>query len=531
MAIARVLISDPVADECVALLRDAVGIEPDYRPKLPPAELLACIGDYDGLIVRSGTQVTADVIGAGEKLRVVARAGVGVDNVDVDAATRRGVLVMNAPEGNTVSAAEHAIALMFAAARHIAAADASTRAGKWERGKFLGTQLTGKTLGLLGLGRVGREVAKRARGLEMDVVASDPMVSEEQARRWEVELAPPDEVIARADVLSVHVPLTDRTRGLVGAAEMARMKPGAIIVNAARGGVVDEAALAAALAEGKVAAAGIDVYAEEPPPGDNPVLTSPHTSLTPHLGASTREAQELVGVLTARQVVGYLRDGSIVNAVNMFRIDPKVAARIAPWQDLGEKLGSLQAQLLHGAIERIEITTAGDALDDESKPILARAVLTGFFRHFLEAPVNYVNVAHFAREKGIRLVESAEDDARGFRDLLTVEVTTSKGSRRLAGTIFGERRPRIVFVDDYMAEVRPEGHMVLFANDDTPGIMGMAGSLLGKNGVNIAYMSMGRDAEGGTALAVLGIDGPMPDAVLEKLAASKGIVWARRVAL
>ena len=528
----QVLITDKVAPECLEVIRSEPGFEVVYEPDASPTRLGELLATCNALIVRSGTQVTAEMMDQAPNLKVVARAGVGVDNIDVDAATRRGILVMNAPEGNTVAAAEHTIALLFSVVRHIPAADRALREGRWERSSFVGTQLTGKILGLIGLGKVGREVALRARGLCMDVVAFDPVVTADQASKYEVALLTLEQVIARSDVLSVHVPLTERTRGLLSDAEFAAMKPGAIVLNCSRGGVVDEAALSRALNSGHLRGAGLDVFSQEPPlPEALASLAGPRTVLTPHLGASTREAQELVGELTARQVVANLRDEAITNAVNMVRIDPQVAKRLAPFRLLAEKLGSLQAQLLHGKIEGIEINYAGGAFDDEAKPLLTRAVLTGFFRHFLDAPVNYVSVPHFSKEIGLQLSESSGGSSEGYRDLLSVRVHTTEGSRRLSGTLFGERRPRIIRVDNYDTDVSPEGHLLFFANDDTPGIMGMAGTTLGNDGVNIAYMSMGRDQAGGTALAVLGIDSPLPDKTRKTLEQARGILWVRPVQL
>jgi D-3-phosphoglycerate dehydrogenase len=529
----KVLVSDPVAPECLEVFKQAPGFEADYRPGLKVPELLEIIPAYAGLIVRSETKVTAALLERAERLRAVVRAGVGVDNIDVEAATRRGVLVMNCPAGNTIAAAEHTVALLLSLARNVPQACASMKAGRWDRSKFMGTEVTGKTLSVLGLGKVGREVARRAVGLGMKVVGYDPFVTEEAARASKIETAPIEDAIARADFLTVHVPLTDKTRGLIGADAIARMKPGVRIVNVARGGIVDEAALADAIRAGKVAGAALDVFEKEPLDPASPLLALEKVVVTPHLGASTREAQEAVGKESAAQIVDYLRDGAVQNAVNMVAVEPALVRKVAAWQTLCERLGSLSAQIRdpRAAVRRVAISYAGDFFGTNERKLLSLAFLKGFLQHFIADPVNYVNAAHFAREHGVDVVEQTSLMTEGFLNLVSLAVETTAGARRVSGTIFGEKHPRLVYIDGYDCDALPEGAIFLVSNNDTPGIIGKIGTLLGEHRINIATMSVGRDESGGTALAILNVDSPVPPEVVRRLEAEPGILWTRTVRL
>ncbi len=530
--ILRVLVSDPVAPECIAVFKHEAGFEADYKAGLSKEDLLEIIPAYAGLIVRSETKVTADVIERAGSLRAVVRAGVGVDNIDVEAATRRGILVMNCPTGNTVAAAEHTIAMMFALARNIPQACAALKGGRWERTRFVGAEVQDKVLGVLGLGKVGREVARRAVALGMRVIGYDPFVSGDGATKLGgVELQPFDEVLARADFLTVHVPLTDQTRGLVGREQIARMKPSARVLNVARGGVVDEEALAEALAGGRLAGAALDVFEREPPDADHPLLKLENAIATPHLGASTREAQEAVGTASAHQIIGYLRDGAIVNSVNMIAVEAGVLKRVAPWQPLAERMGSLHAQLREGRVKKVALAYAGELFGPSERQVLTLSFLKGLLQHYLSAPVNLVNAMHFVREGRIDLVEQTSLDTEGFLNLVTAVVETTEKSRRVAGTIFGEKHPRIVYLDNYMTDAVPAGYMLIASNNDTPGMMGKIGTTLGRNGVNIGSMSMGRDTTGGTAVAILNLDSPVPPEVARELEAQPGILWTRSVKL
>lgn len=533
----RVLISDKIAPECVALFGEVAGIDLDYKPGLSGDDLLACIGEYNGLIVRSATQVTADVLAKAKRLQAVVRAGVGVDNIDVGEATKRGVLVMNCPQGNTVAAAEHTIALLLAAARNIPQAHAALKQGRWERSQWMGTEVTGKVLGLLGLGKVGCEVARRGLGLGMRVVCYDPFVGSEQAKSLGVRTAECEDVLKEADFLSVHVPLTEQTRGLIAARELSMMKSEAVLINVARGGVVDELALAQALEAGVLRAAAIDVFSQEPPSSGHPLLGCEAVIVTPHLGASTREAQEAVGTDSARQLISFLLKDVVVNAVNTVAVEPAIAERISPWRELMQRLGSLQAQLLDGRIRRIRLCYAGALFGGAEREVLGLAFLQGFLRHHVAQPVNAINAKHIANERGLELVEEATERSYDYVNSIVSEVeTTGVGDqgvavRRVAGTLFGQRQPRLVQLDGYATDAHPRGDVLLVSNDDRPGIIGAIGTILGHAGVNIASMSVGRDMTGGTAVAILNVDSAVPEAALDSLRGHDGVLWARTVKL
>jgi len=530
----KVLVTDGLAPEAVSIFKEDARFQVDVRDKTSPQELLELIPGYDAVIVRSATKITADAIAKGRNLKAVARAGVGVDNIDVEAATKAGVLVVNTPEGNTISACEQTFALLLASARHIARADKSVRKGEWKRKENVGTELRGKTLAIVGLGKIGREVARRARAFDMNVVGFDPVITEEMAREMRVELVSLEEVWKRADFITLHVPLNDKTKHMIGAKQLGMMKPNVRIVNCSRGGVIDEVALAEALRAKKIGGAALDVFEEEPPSKQHPLFEVDDATLTPHLGASTLEAQENVGIEAARLLMDFLATGAIKNAVNAPALDAPALARISPYRLLATRIGSLQAQLLDGKLRRFSVVYAGPAFGDErsrSRQVLTIAALEGFFRHYLSSPVNYVNVPHFAREHGIALEETTSSVTEGFINLLTVKVETTKGERRISGAIFGERAPRITNIDNYSMDATPEGHMVFFANDDTPGMLGMVGTILGRNQVNIATVSMGRDRKAGTALACLNVDGEVPPNVLRELEGTRGIVWVRQVSV
>jgi D-3-phosphoglycerate dehydrogenase len=530
----KVLVTDGLAAEAVSVFKEDARFHLDVRSQTSAAEVLELIPAYDALVVRSATKVTADMIARAKKLKVIARAGVGVDNIDVEASTKAGVLVVNTPEGNTISACEQTFALLLASARHIARADRSVRKGEWKRKENVGTELRGKTLAIVGLGKIGREVARRARAFDMSVIGFDPVVTDEMAREMRVELVSLDEVWKRSDFITLHVPLNEKTKHMISAKQLGQMKPNVRIVNCSRGGVIDEKALAEALKARKIGAAALDVFEEEPPAKGHPLFEADDATLTPHLGASTIEAQENVGIEAARLIMEFLDQGTIKNAVNAPALDAPALARIAPYRSLASKIGSLQAQLLDGKLKRFSVTYAGQAFGDErsrSRQVLTIAALEGFFRHYLSSPVNYVNVPHFAREHGIALEETTSSETEGYVNLLTVKIETTSGSRRISGAIFGERSPKITNIDTYTMDATPDGHMIFFANDDTPGMLGMVGTILGRNQVNIATVSMGRDRKAGTALACLNVDNEITGGVLKELEATRGIVWVRRVVL
>jgi D-3-phosphoglycerate dehydrogenase len=510
----KVLVSDALAREGLAILEAARGLEVVNAPGLAPEALLASVQDADALVVRSSTKVTRQVIDAAPKLRVIGRAGIGVDNVDVPAASARGIAVVNTPEGNNVTTAEHAIALLVSLARHVPQATASMKAGKWEKNKFQGVELYSRTLGVLGIGNIGRIVAERARGLGMRVVAYDPFIAPEVVQRMGVELCELDEVLARADFLTVHVPKTKDTTGLLGADAFRKTKRGVLVVNAARGGIVDEAALLAALEDGRVGGAALDVFAEEPPPKDHPLVAHPKVICTPHLGASTEQAQINVSVAVAEQVRDFLLTGVVRNAVNVPSISAELLEQVRPYLVLGEKLGRFQGQLCPGAIEEIEIEYAGDIAALRVAPVTI-AVLKGLLESVTDR-VNMVNAPIIAQERGIKVVESKASRPEDFASTITTRVRGCV-DRLIAGAIFHGGQPRIVRVDDFMLEAIPEGPTILIHNHDRPGVVGQVGTVLGESGVNISRMQLGLVPERHAAAMLVNVSPAPSDEVMEKL--------------
>jgi len=508
----KVLIADDVAEECAEILRKA-GIEVDARGKMKPDDLKAAVGAYDGLVVRSAVKVTREILEAGAKLRIVGRAGIGVDNIDQETATRRGIVVMNAPQGNVISAAEHAFALIMAGARHVARADASMRAGKWERSSFHGVQLEQKTLGLVGLGKIGGAVAQLARPFRMRVIGFDPFLSKERAEALGVELVEFDALLAAADFISIHVPLSERTRGMFGAAQFKKMKRTARLVNTSRGGVIDEKALCEALAARDIAGAALDVYEQEPPAKDHPLFRLDNVVLTPHLAASTEEAQVKVSVDIAEQFVDYFKNGVVRNAVNLAALaDPA----LAPYLRLAEDLGGLAAQLADGAVQRVEVIYTGQIAAFDTGTVTQSAV-TGALRPMLGDEVNVVNARFAAREAGIEILENKRKEAGNYKNLVSVKVETGKGHRIVSGTIFEGRNPRIVQIDDLDIDLKPRRDMLCMYYRDVPGVVGKVGSVLGKNNINIARMEVGRTERGKQAMALLTVDEQVPPAVVEEI--------------
>ena len=512
----KVLVTDSLAPQGFEILARTPGIEVVDAPGMKPAQLLEAIADADALIIRSATQVTAEVIAAAKQLSVVGRAGIGVDNVDVGAATARGIVVMNTPGGNTVTTAEHAIALLVALARHIPQATASMKSGQWDKKSFVGMELYNRTLGVIGLGNIGRIVAQRARGLGMKVVAYDPFLSVEAAEKLEVELVDLDALLARADALSVHVPRTPDTAGLLGRAAFAKVKPGVLLVNAARGGIVDEAALLEALEAGQVGGAALDVFEEEPPPADHPLVAHPRVICTPHLGASTEQAQVNVSIAIAEQVRDYLVGGVINNAVNVPSISKELAVRIRPYLVLGEKLGRFQGQLCKGSIAQIEIEYSGAAAEVDVAPITV-AVLKGLLEPVTDS-VNMVNAPVIAQQHGIKVIESKASRTEDFASAITTRVSGC-GDRLIMGAVFEGRQPRIVRIDDFMLEAIPEGSTLLIQNHDTPGVVGAVGTLLGKAGINISRMQLALHPKRAEAAMLVNISHAPSQQVVEALRA------------
>ncbi|GIW45343.1 MAG: D-3-phosphoglycerate dehydrogenase [Candidatus Binatia bacterium] len=527
----RVLVADKLAKPGLDILRACPEIELEQSASLKPSELRAKIKPFHALIVRSGTTVTAEVIEAAENLKVIGRAGIGVDNIDVEAATKKGIVVMNTPAGNNVTTAEHTISMMLALARLIPQATASMKAGKWEKSKFIGAEVFNKTLGIIGMGNIGSLVAERALGLKMRVIAYDPFISREVAQRLGVELTSFEDVLERADFLTIHTPLTNETRGLIGAAAFARMKPGVRLVNCARGGIVDEQALHDAIVSGKVAGAALDVFAQEPPPPDHPLLKLEQVICTPHLGAATEEAQINVAVAIAQQVVNYLTRGVIQDAVNVPSMSPELLQVLSPYLTLAEKLGSLQGQMLTQAPTELAIEYAGEIAEYDVKA-LTLAVLRGLLNRVLESSVvNYVNAATIARERGIRVVEAKTPQPKGFSNLITVTATTESSVNVVAGAVFGQKVVRLVRINNFFLDADPEGYILMLHNRDVPGVVGAVGTLLGEAKINIARLELGREHVGGLAVSLVHVDDPVPPAVLEKLRQLPNIISAHLIKL
>lgn len=517
----RVLICDKLESAGIDLLQKA-GIEVDNRPGLKGDELATALHGADGAIVRSGTQITGELLETPGKLRAVARAGVGVDNIDVATATRKGVVVMNTPGGNTISAAEHTIALMLSLARHVSAADAGMKAGKWDRSKYIGTQVTGKTLGVVGLGRIGREVARRAAGLDMNVLGFDPFLSPERAAQLGIQaVSGLDELLPKCDFLTLHIPMTDETKHLISTDQFKMMRRSARILNVSRGGIVEESALAEALKQGLIAGAAIDVFSQEPPPADHPLLKAPNIVLTPHLGASTVEAQEAVALEAAQLLVDFLHKGVVQCAVNMPTINRAELDEMKHYVDLARRLGLLQAQMAQGMIHKAEITYRGELTKRNTK-LLTAAFAAGLLEYRLDESVNAVNAELLAVERGIQLSESNNPNKGDFANLMHTEVHSDKGSYVASGTLFGNQYVRLVQLGPYRLESYLDGILLAFLHRDVPGLIGYVGNIFGKNGVNIAAMNLGRQAPGGEAIGVLNLDSfPPEDAIREVRAHEK----------
>ncbi len=526
----KVLISDSLSEQGLERLRAFSDLEIDLRPGLKGEELLRAMPAYESLIIRSGTKVTKEVIDAATNLRVIGRAGIGVDNVDVEAATKRGIVVMNTPGGNNVTTAEHAISLMLALARNIPQANASLKSGQWKREKFTGSEICNKVLGVVGLGNIGSIVAERALGLKMQVLAYDPFVSPETAAKLRVELGALDEIYARADFITVHTPMTKETRGLIGTAAFAKMKKGVRIINCARGGIVDETALYQAIKDGVVMGAALDVFVEEPPPSDHPLLQLDQVICTPHLGAATDEAQINVAIAIADQVANFLTQGVIQNAVNFPSMTPKMLTILHPYLVLGEKLGSFLAQLSASAPLEIQIDYSGDIIDYDTAPATA-AALRGLLSPFLETPVNYVNAPHIARERGIRVIESRSNKPSDFLNSIAVRVSSANGANTVEGAVFSNNAVRLVRVNHFYLEAVLEGHILVLNNRDVPGVVGAVGSLLGQRGINIAGLELGRERIGGMAISLIHVDGQVPQEILAELRTVEPIVSAQQIKL
>ncbi|MDX6443422.1 MAG: D-3-phosphoglycerate dehydrogenase / 2-oxoglutarate reductase [Blastocatellia bacterium] len=528
---ARIFVADDVSEKGLQPLRDA-GFVVDKRTGLSGAQLRDALLEADGLVVRSETKVTAEVMDAARKLRVIGRAGVGVDNIEVPAATARGIVVMNAPDGNTITTAEHTLALLIALARNIPQANASIRAGKWERKRFIGAELQGKTLGIVGFGRIGRAVAARARGFGMNIVAHDPFTAPDQARDLEIESASLDEVLSRADFLTVHTPLTSETRGLIGAQAFAKMRKGVRVINCARGGLVDETALFEAIKSGVVAGAALDVFEKEPPPPDHPLLGLDEVIMTPHLGASTTEAQEGVAITVAEQMRDYLLSGTLRGAVNVPALGAKELASLQPYLALAESLGRFQAQLVDSTVREVRLEFAGELVEMDAAPVTC-AFLAGLLRD-VSARVNVVNAFMIAEERRITVTTSYVRGGHSAPAIRT-RVVGEAGERIASGTVFGiaagEREGRITEINDFRIEATPRGRMLIMHNHDVPGVIGRVGTILGDRGINISEFHLGRRERGGEAMAAIEIDAPLTSETLKEVQSFEPVISARQIEL
>ena len=524
----RVLVSDELSETAVQIFRDR-GIEVDYMPKLgkDKEKLAEIIGQYDGLAIRSATKVTGPLLQKATNLKVVGRAGIGVDNVDIPAASKNGVIVMNTPFGNSITTAEHAISLMLALARELPAANASTQAGKWEKNRFMGVEITGKVLGLIGAGNIGSIVADRAKGLKMRVVAYDPFLSQERANDLGIEKVELNELLARADFITLHVPMTPETKNILSADAIAKTKKGVRIINCARGGLIDELALKAALDNGHVAGAALDVFETEPAK-ENILFGNEKVVATPHLGASTTEAQENVALQVAEQISDYLLTGAITNALNMPSISASEAQKVRPWISLAEKLGSFAGQLTGTSLTAVEIIYEGTPSMLNTRA-LTQAALAGLLKPML-SDVNMVNAPVVAKERGIKVSETRRDAQGIYEGYIKIVVTMSDSTRRVAGTVFSDGRPRLIQIKDINLDSGFAPHMLYIVNEDKPGFIGKLGTMLGDAKVNIANFTLGRSAPGQDAIALIEVDGPVPEAVAEAVAKLPQVKHAKPLA-
>lgn len=525
----RILVSDNLAQVGIEKLTRVPEFQVEVNTSLTHEELCRVIKDYDALIIRSGTKVRADVIEAAENLKVVARAGIGLDNVDVEAATKRGIVVMNTPDGNVITTAEHTVAMMLSMSRNIPQAMYSLKSGKWEKKRFQGKEVFHKVLGIIGIGRIGRVVADRALGLQMKVIAYDPYISEEVIHKMGIEGVSLDELLARSDYISIHTPITPETRNILNEDAFRKMKKGVFVLNCARGGVVDEKALYDAIQAGIVAGAALDVYSKEPP-FDNPLLTLDQVVVTPHLGASTDEAQENVAVAVADQVVDFLLRGTIRNAVNAPNLDGGLLAHLRPYLTLSEKLGSVMAQITRGAFEEVSIEYIGEVTAMDTRP-LTFSIMKGMLTPVLGDMVNFVNVPLHIKERNIKVKESVRSEAEDFTNLISVRLKTSEDQNLVAGTIFGTKDPRLVRINDFRLEAAMEGHLVLIYNIDTPGTIGAIGTCLGRHNINISRMNVGQVLERGQNIIFLRTDTPVPKHVVAELLSMENVNVVQRLEL
>jgi len=526
----KILAADPISESGLQVFQVNGHFKVEARSKLSLDDLKKAVADVDAIIVRSETQITADVLAAAKKVKIVGRAGVGVDNIDVAAASRQGVVVVNVPGGNTISAAEHTMALLLALSRNVPQANASVKAGEWKRAQFTGTELQGKTLGLIGLGRIGREVAKRAQSFGVRVIGHDPYASEEYAKTFNITLTTLDEIYAQADYISVHVPLNETTKHLFNSKTLARLRPGVRLINCARGGIIDETALAEAIKSGHVKGAALDVFEQEPPAKDNPILALSNVIVTPHLGASTEEAQVKVAQELAETLRDYFLQGTVRNAVNLPALNAEEYKELEPYILLAEKLGKFVAQMFEGPVKELKLGYAGDISQKNTTPLTLSA-LKGFLTPILDLEVNLVNAPHLAKERGLKWTETKTSQAQDYTSLLTLRAVSGSKKFSVSGTVLGKNDLRFVLIDDLTVDVSPEGPMVVYTNLDRPGVIGFVGTVLGKNQINIAAMQVGRRSTGGEAVTVVNVDSDVPEPVLQQIRGFAGITRVKCVKL
>lgn len=525
----KVLISDPLSNKGLEILGKAKNLKYEIKTGFPPEELKKIIPEYDAIIIRSETKLKAEIIEAAERLKVIGRAGIGLDNVDLPAATKKGIVVMNTPQENAIAAAEHTLALMFSIARRIPQATASMKAGKWEKKKFMGVELYNKTLGVVGIGVIGTIVVDRARALKMKVIGYDPFLSKEVAEKKGFELVSLDELLARSDFITIHTPLTDETRNLIAKEAIRKMKDGVILINCARGGIINEKDLYHAIQEGKVAGAALDVFEKEPAIG-NPLFELEQVIHTPHLGASTGEAQENVSIAIAQQVADFLTLGEARNAVNIPMVSPDILPFLRPYLRLGEKLGSFLSQISNYAIEEVLIEYQGEVVEYGTKPITT-AVLKGLLTPFVGETVNFVNAPVMAKERGIRIIESTSEKVKDFANLIAITARSKMEQNYIAGTLFGREELRIVRLNDFFIEAIPEGHILLIHNYDKPGVIGNIGMALASQNINIATFHLGRDRIRGNAISLVHLDDPLPAGMAGEILRIPNIISVRQIAL
>jgi len=526
----KILVSDPLSEEGLKILKEVRDFEVDVKTELKPETLKEIIGDYDALIVRSATKVTKDIISQAHKLKVIGRAGVGLDNVDLEQATQKGIIVMNTPAGNTISTAEHTMSMILALSRNIPQANASTKQGEWKRSKFMGVELYNKILGIVGLGRIGSEVAKRALSFGMKVLAYDPFLSREVAESLGVEVVELKELLERSDYITVHTPLTEETKHMVSKNEFVIMKKGVRVINCARGGIIDEAALIESIKEGRVCGAAIDVFEKEPPAADSELLKLDNVVVTCHLGASTEEAQVNVAIEVAECVRDYLLGKGIRNAANYPCLETEVFKVLEPYLNLAERLGSFSAQLVEGRFQEVNISYSGDIARHDLAP-LTLALVKGILTPILKETVNFINAKNLAKERGIKIKESKSSKEEEFVTSIQLDIKTDKETKRISGTLSSNKQARIVKIDDYYVELSPLGEMIVIQNWDKPGIIGNLGTLLGKHNINIASMTFGRQKPGGRAITVLNVDSAVSVEILAQIKKTENILAVKVIKL